>query len=177
MAERCGQKGAAKADQTKPQEVGQQLASWKILNLDRFMTIRLAKEGDRTEKFVIAPKDLFYKFISYTVIGGGAFLADYTVFIILFFVSGNPYISNVFGICTGMTVSFSLNRKYNFRKIDLLGQRAARFVAVATLGVVVSTLIIMLLIGQNLDARIAKVIAMLFVFLMQFLLNAFWTFR
>jgi putative flippase GtrA len=138
------------------------------------MTIRLA---DRIEKFVIVPKGLIYKFIGYTAIGAGAFLADYSVFLVVFSVSGNPYISNVLGICTGMTVSFSLNRKYNFRKTDSLGPRAARFVTVATLGVAASTLIIMLLIGQNLDARIAKVIAMLFVFVMQFLLNAFWTFR
>jgi len=138
------------------------------------MTIRLA---DRIEKFVIGPKGLIYKFIAYTVIGAGAFLADYSVFLLVFSVSGNPYISNVLGICTGMTVSFSLNRKYNFRKTDSPGQRAVRFVAVATVGVVVSTLIIMLLIGQSLDARIAKVIAMIFVFVMQFLLNAFWTFR
>lgn len=126
---------------------------------------------------MIAPKDLFCKFILYTAIGACAFLADYTVFIIVFLVSGNPYVANVLGICTGMTVSFSLNRKYNFRKTDAPAERAARFFTVAILGMAASTLIIMLLIDQNVDARIAKVIAMLLVFAIQFLMNALWTFR
>ena len=141
------------------------------------MTTMLAKEGDQTKSTVIAPKEFFRKFILYTAIGVGAFLADYTVFIIVFFVSGNPYVANVLGICVGITGSFSLNRKFNFRKIDAPGKRAVRFVTVATLGMAISTLIIMLLIGQNIDARIAKVIAMFLVFAIQFLMNALWTFR
>lgn len=95
----------------------------------------------------------------------------------MFAVSGNPYIAIVAGICVGMTVSFSFNRAFNFRKPDARGRRALRFVTVATLGMAVSTLALMLLIGLGVDPRIAKVIAMPMVFAMQFLLNALWTFR
>lgn len=135
--------------------------------------------GARPESFpVMAPaNDFLRKFVLYVVIGAGAFAADYAVFLVLFVASGNPYIANVAGICIGMTVSFSLNRAFNFRKPDAPVRRAARFVAIATLGMAVSTLILMLLIGFGVDARIAKVIAMLLVFSMQFLMNALWTFR
>lgn len=121
--------------------------------------------------------DLLRKFALYLAIGAGAFTADYSVFLVLFLASGNPYVANVAGICVGMTVSFSLNRTFNFRKPDAPARRAARFAAVATLGMAVSTLILVLLIDFRIDARIAKAIAMLLVFSMQFLMNALWTFR
>lgn len=142
------------------------------------MSARLAKTSDQTESQMKVPSTVFvHKFILYTAIGACAFLADYAVFLVLLLISENPYTSNVAGICTGMTVSFLLNRKYNFLKLDAPRRRAAQFAAVATLGMAVSTLIIMLLIGLNTDARVAKVIAMLSVFSLQFLMNALWTFR
>lgn len=123
------------------------------------------------------PSALSRNFILYAVIGAGAFLSDYAVFIGVLHAIGNPYVANIVGICTGIVVSFSLNRKLNFRKLDIPGRRSLRFVAVATLGMAVSSLVIMLLLGLNIDARIAKVIAMSIVFAMQFLINAAWTFR
>lgn len=135
--------------------------------------------GARPDRIpAMAPaNDFLRKFVAYVAIGAGAFAADYSIFLALFLASGNPYTANVAGICIGMTVSFSLNRTFNFHKPDAPARRAARFVAVATLGMAVSTLILMLLIGFDIDARIAKVIAMLLVFFMQFLMNALWTFR
>lgn len=121
--------------------------------------------------------DLGRKFILYAVIGAGAFVADFAMFVATLGVSGNPYVANIVGIFTGMTVSFSLNRKLNFRKLDTPGRRAVRFLTVAALGMAVSSLIIMLLIGFSVDARLAKIIAMLVVFSMQFLINALWTFQ
>ena len=122
-------------------------------------------------------RDFLRKFVFYAMIGACAFAADYSVFLALFTTVGNPYLANVAGICVGMTVSFSLNRSFNFRKPDAPGRRALRFVTVAGLGMAVSTLALMLLIGLGIDARLAKVIAMPLVFALQFLMNALWTFR
>lgn len=122
-------------------------------------------------------KDLLRNFALYTAVSASAFAADYSVFLALFAAAGNPYLANVAGICVGMAVSFSLNRTFNFRKPDAPTSRAARFVAVALLGMALSTLVIMLTIGLGIDARIAKAIAMLLVFPLQFLANALWTFR
>ena len=117
------------------------------------------------------------RFPLYLVIGACAFLIDYVVFLICFFDTNNPYVANFFGICAGVTASFSLNRKYNFRKADRLQERAVKFVVVALAGMVVSSGIIMILIDQDLDARFAKVIAMGAIFVAQFIANASWTFR
>jgi putative flippase GtrA len=120
---------------------------------------------------------LIRTFTIYAVFGACAFAADYSVFLLVLSSGLGPYVGNVLGICTGITVSFSLNRRYNFRKTDLTLRRATRFVAVALAGMGVSTLIIMLLVAQSIDVRIAKAAAMLVVFVMQFTLNALWTFR
>jgi putative flippase GtrA len=58
-----------------------------------------------------------------------------------------------------------------------VAKRAAKFVAVALLGIGLSSAIIALLIGVSVDPRLGKVIAMLVVFVTQFAANAFWTFR
>jgi putative flippase GtrA len=117
------------------------------------------------------------KFVLYVIIGGCAFVVDYSIFLIWLSGSGSPYIANALGIVGGMAVSFLLNRRFNFRKFDVPQHRAVKFVVVALLGMAVSSAVIMVLIGQQVDARIAKVIAMGLVFVAQFGANAIWTFR
>lgn len=133
--------------------------------------------GARTATALATPKDFVLRLIAYAAIGACAFAGDYSVFLLVLQAGTSSYIANVLGICVGMSISFSLNRKYNFRKVDTPLTRATRFVTVALTGMGLSTLIIMLLVAQALDVRLAKVAAMLLVFVMQFLMNAFWTFR
>jgi putative flippase GtrA len=121
-------------------------------------------------------RGLAAKFSLYVAIGLCAFVADYCVFLIVLGGTQNPYIGNLFGICTGIVVSFSLNRKYTFRKTDMVAARSAKFVLVAICGMALSSLIIAILISYYVDARIAKIIAMIVVFGFQFLANALWTF-
>src|SRR5476651_118523 len=104
-------------------------------------------------------------------------VVDYSLFLALLYSNTNLYIANVLGICAGITVSFTLNRKYNFRKPDAPATRAAKFVTVALMGMVVSTLSIMLLVFYGVDKRVAKAISMALVFGFQFIANALWTFR
>ena len=122
-------------------------------------------------------RNLAGKFASYIAIGAGAFVADYCVFLLVLNGTGNPYLANFFGICTGITVSFSLNSKFTFQKTDLLVARSARFVLVALGGLALSSLIIAVLMAYGVDPRFAKVAAMIVVFGMQFAANALWTFR
>ena len=122
-------------------------------------------------------RSLLLTFTIYAAFGACAFAADYSIFLLVLSWGLGPYAGNVLGICTGIAVSFSLNRNYNFRKTDLTAHRAVRFVTVALAGMAVSTLVIMLLQMESVDVRIAKVVAMLLVFVMQFALNALWTFR
>jgi putative flippase GtrA len=114
------------------------------------------------------------RFAVYCVIGACAFAVDYSLFLALY--RTNLYLANIVGISAGIVVSFTLNRKYNFRKSDALAGRAVKFVAVALTGMAISTASIWLLVRAGLDARLAKAISMVVVFGFQFLANSFWTF-
>jgi putative flippase GtrA len=116
------------------------------------------------------------KFAMYSIVGAIAFSIDYSIFLAIFSLVG-PYVANVLGICAGIAISFTLNSRYNFRRRDAVMRRATKFVAVALFGIALSSVIIALLIHQSLDPRLAKVVAMLVVFTVQFALNALWTFR
>jgi len=126
---------------------------------------------------VLTLETLVRRFGVYCVVGACAFAADYSLFLALLYSNTNLYIANVLGICAGITVSFTLNRKYNFRKADAPAARAAKFVTVALMGMAVSTLSIMLLVLYGVDERVAKAMSMVVVFGFQFLANALWTFR
>jgi putative flippase GtrA len=126
---------------------------------------------------VLTVETLVRRFGVYCVVGACAFVADYSLFLALLYSNTNLYIANVLGICAGITVSFTLNRKYNFRKPDAPATRAAKFVTVALMGMVVSTLSIMLLVFYGVDERLAKAMSMVLVFGFQFLANLLWTFR
>jgi putative flippase GtrA len=117
------------------------------------------------------------RFRVYCVVGASAFSADYSIFLLLIGAKASPYLANMIGISAGIAVSFSLNRKYNFRKPDATALRAARFIAVALAGMAVSTLAIALLLSCGVDVHLTKAAAMVFVFGLQFLANALWTFR
>jgi len=117
------------------------------------------------------------KFCIYIIIGGAAFLVDYSVFLVIFWIAHRPYFANILGICAGIGVSFTLNSRYNFRRRDAVTKRATKFVGVALFGMALSSAIIALLISQSLDPRLAKIVAMFIVFPAQFALNAVWTFR
>lgn len=120
---------------------------------------------------------LVRRFGAYCVVGACAFATDYSLFLVLISSSMNTYLANVIGISAGIAVSFTLNRKYNFRKQDAPAVRAAKFVSVAMAGMAISSLSIMLLLSFGVDVRIAKAVSMVFVFGMQFLANSLWTFR
>lgn len=120
---------------------------------------------------------LVRRFGRYCLIGACAFAADYSIFLLLLHISTNPYVANVVGICAGITVSFRLNRSHNFHKLDAVTVRFAKFAATALLGMGVSTVAIMLLLRGGIDVRLAKAAAMGLVFVLQFTINALWTFR
>lgn len=120
---------------------------------------------------------LYSKFFLYCVSGAAAFLTDYGIFLTVYTASQHPYVANVLGICGGMIVSFTLNSRYTFQRRDAVVRRAAKFVAVALFGMTMSSAIIMLLMGLQVDPRLGKVIAMLAVFMAAFTANTFWTFR
>jgi putative flippase GtrA len=86
--------------------------------------------------------------------------------------------ANGLGYLAGTLVSFALNRIFTFAMRDRVLQRLAMFLVVAGLGFATSALLLWLLVDvAGLDARVAKLITLPVVVVLQFSLNRRLTFR
>lgn len=127
-------------------------------------------------------KQLFYKFrnlILYGIIGSFTASLDAIVFSILSGYLGVYYLlANCISVLVGITTSFILNRKYNFKVNDKVKQRFLTFLTVGLLGLGLSN--ILLWIGYDklgMDMIPTKLFSIVIVVIFQYLLNKFITFR
>jgi putative flippase GtrA len=82
-------------------------------------------------------------FILYLFIGSIAFSLDAAVFFLLSDVLKINYIAaNCAGVFIGILVSFILNSRYNFKKLDSRFKRLLSFAAVCLMGMMLGTLIL-----------------------------------
>jgi putative flippase GtrA len=118
------------------------------------------------------------QFLLYCVCGGLGVSTDYTIFF-LTVAAGLPYqASNALGYLAGTLVSFALNRVFTFKMRDRVLQRLGTFVFVAAIGFSTSAILLWLLVEwAGLDARIAKLLTLPIVVVLQFLLNRRTTFK
>lgn len=127
-------------------------------------------------------KKLYKKFrnlILYGVIGSSSALLDFTIFTILTELCGIYYlIANCISVTCGLTNSFILNRKYNFKVTDKTLKRAALFYIVGFCGLIInSTLLYIFINYAHFITPIAKLCAIAIEVLLQFVVNNFVTFR
>lgn len=127
-------------------------------------------------------KRLFIKykhFTLYGIIGVFCVLLDYSIFHILTNALGIVYlVSNVVSVSSGLTVSFILNRKFNFKVKDRVMKRFIYFYLTGMIGLIISTGMLILLVEHFfLETNIAKIISILTVVLLQFSFNKRVTFR
>ena len=127
-------------------------------------------------------KQLYTRFrnlILYGIIGCFTSGLDFVVFTILSKYIGIYYIvANCISVLVGITTSFILNRSFNFKVKDKIGQRFVIFITVGLCGLVLSNII--LYVGVDMlqgGKTIVKIISIIFVVFFQFLLNKFVTFR
>ncbi len=86
--------------------------------------------------------------------------------------------SHIIGSALAIINNFILNSYFTFKVTDKKLKRFASFAGIASIGLVVSTLLITLFIGiLGLDEMLAKVIATLIVALLQFIVNKLFTFK
>ena len=133
-------------------------------------------DAERSPVGIVGTEDILSKLPLYIVFGCTAFIADYCVFLLVHQATGNPYLGNVFGVCVGMAISFTLDQKFNFRRQDAVLHRAMKFVAVDLCGMALSTAIIFVLVEWGVEPRVAKLMAMVVVVAFQFTTNSLWTF-
>jgi len=118
------------------------------------------------------------QFFLYCLCGGMGVSTDYVVFY-LAVTNGVWYQgANGLGYLAGTLMSFSLNRIFTFGMRDRILQRLAMFLAIAGVGFAASALLLWLLVQFiHLDARIAKLITLPMVVVLQFSLNRRITFN
>lgn len=116
----------------------------------------------------------YNKFIKYSVIGAISASIDFGVFYLLNTHTSMHYMAiNVISISCGITNSFFMNAKLNFRVHDNYIKRYIKFYAVGVLGIIISNILLFVLHGQmNISVMISKFITIFIVVIVQFFLNS-----
>lgn len=121
----------------------------------------------------------FRNLILYGIIGGISSGLDFLIYYLLVNIVGIHYlIANTCSILIGITTSFTLNRYYNFKVKDKTKQRFVIFLCVGLFGLLISTMILYICIQQlKLDELLSKLLSIVFVVVMQFIINKNITFK
>lgn len=118
------------------------------------------------------------QFLLYCICGGIGVTTDYFVYYGAIKLSVWYQAANVMGYLSGTLVSFFLNRKITFGIPDQMVRRLVIFLGVAAIGFSASASMLWVLVDfMAIDARIAKLLTLPVVVLIQFLLNRRITFR
>lgn len=121
----------------------------------------------------------FHDLILYGIIGCLSSGLDFCVYTFLVRIIGMNYLlANCISVVVGITTSFTLNRKYNFKVTDRTFRRFAIFFTVGICGMLLSNLILYVCIDElMMDSIVSKLLSIVFVVLIQFLINKFVTFK
>lgn len=112
------------------------------------------------------------QFFLYCLCGGLGVTTDYAVYYSALTFGLWYQGANVLGYLSGTLVSFFLNRKITFGVHDRIAQRLAIFLGVAAVGFSASALMLWLLVDvMTADAKIAKLLTLPVVVVVQFSLN------
>ena len=117
------------------------------------------------------------QFLLYCLCGGLGVTADYVVYYSALTFGLWYQVANVLGYASGTFLSFFLNRKITFGVHDQLARRLAVFFGVATIGFSASVFLLWLLVEvMSVDAKIAKLLTLPVVVVLQFSMNRKFTF-
>ena len=121
----------------------------------------------------------FRHLILYGIIGSCSAGLDFIIYTLLVQEIGMQYLAaNCISVLVGISVSFMLNRSYNFKVKDHAARRFATFLTIGLLGLVMSNVILYLCIDiWGMHKIVAKLLSIVIVVGMQFLLNKFVTFK
>jgi len=112
------------------------------------------------------------QFLLYCLCGGIGVATDYLIYYSALTFGLWYQAANVLGYLSGTLVSFFLNRKITFGVRDKLARRLAMFLMVAAIGFTTSAAMLWLLVDiMSVDARIAKLLTLPVVVIIQFSMN------
>jgi putative flippase GtrA len=118
------------------------------------------------------------KFFLYCFCGGFGVITDYLIYFSIFSFGLWYQLANLLAYFSGTLVSFFLNRVITFRVSDKVGQRLVLFLGVASVGYAVSAGLLWFLVERSyMNAKIAKLLTLPIVVLIQFYINKRITFK
>ncbi len=125
---------------------------------------------------------LYFRFrnlILYGIIGGFSACIDFLIFYTLSNILDFYYVvANIISVTIGISISFILNKSYNFKVKDKVLKRFIIFFSIGFGGLLLSTALLYLFIDfLSLDKIISKILSIILVVLIQFVLNKFITFK
>ena len=129
--------------------------------------------------FIQSKYSQFREIILYGIIGSLSASIDFLIYFLLTNNIGLNYLfANTLSVSIGISVSFILNRKYNFKVTDYIFKRLIIFFSIGLSGLAVSSLLLYIFIGIfDIQVLISKLLSIAFVVMLQFLLNKFVTFK
>ncbi|MDP4291379.1 MAG: GtrA family protein [Bacteroidota bacterium] len=121
----------------------------------------------------------FRQLILYGIIGGFCASLDFFIFYSLTTYLDVYYlIANVISVSAGITISFLLNRKYNFKVKDNALRRFMTFASIGLGGLLLSSVLLYFFFEiLSLEKFLSKILSIILVVLLQFLLNKYITFK
>lgn len=121
--------------------------------------------------------ETFRNLILYGIFGVLAATIEYSIFGILVHITTIPAeIVNVIGALCGFAFTFTTNTFLNFKKTDNIMKRFISYGSICLVGMVVSTFVIAVL-KNVMNLMVLKLICMIFVSIMQFILNKIFTYK
>lgn len=122
----------------------------------------------------------FFKFIKFGLVGFSGLILDFGVtYLVKEKLRWNKYVANSLGFILASVNNYVLNRLWTFHSYDPeIGWQYSKFMLVAVAGLALNNFIIYLLTEKwRLNFYVAKFMAIVIVFLWNFLLNYFYTFN
>ncbi|HHT94775.1 MAG TPA: GtrA family protein [Clostridia bacterium] len=118
-------------------------------------------------------------FFTYVLIGTIATLLDMAILYILSdLLSLNYILSNCISVFCGISLSFFLNSRYNFKKTDRIAIKFIYFASVCIIGLLVgSSIFVFLYENLGIYKFISKALSVIIAGVLQFLFNKHVTFR
>lgn len=127
---------------------------------------------------MLVGKELFLKFLKYSVVGCISILIYFlSVFVLVEVFGKNPIFGSAISFVIMTYISFLLNRKFTFGS-DFSYSKLLRFLAVSAIGFTLNFLIMYFVVNVfSLHYSIGELVTTLVIPIINFMLNNFWTFK
>jgi putative flippase GtrA len=127
---------------------------------------------------MLVSKELFLKFIKYSVVGCISVLIYFlSVFVLVELFDKDPIFGSTLSFIIMTFISFLLNKKYTFGS-DFSSNQLLRFLVVSAIGFTLNFVIMYLVVNVlSLHYSIGELITTLIIPIINFILNSYWTFK